>query len=106
MVRDNILFGSSKRYHLHAYVVMDDHVHVVLMPQADEDLSQILHTWKSYTTNQMQQKFERKGRVWDSEYHNRLIREQSDLVEKCEYVITNPQRRWPEIKDYKWVGWE
>jgi putative ATPase len=105
LIKDALIFGADKRYKLYAYVVMDDHVHCVILPIEDNEVPDIVHTWKSYTTNQLQRKHERKGTVWDSEYYDRIIRDDAELNEKCEYVITNPQRRWPDIGEYEWCGW-
>ncbi len=45
---------DGQRYQLAAYVVMDDHVHVLLRPFAGYELKAILHSWKSFTAPQMQ----------------------------------------------------
>ena len=95
-----------ERYHLWVWVVMNDHVHAVLTPQRDWQLSQILHTWKSFSANQLQRKFNRRGQIWLHESHDRLIRDEEELRQKCNYVLTNPQRRWPEVKEYPWCGYE
>jgi len=106
LIKENILFGKDKRYRVYAYCVMDDHIHAVIQPLQGEDLARIMHTWKSCSTNQLQRRFGREGQIWDSEYYDRIIREEDDLLEKCEYVLTNPQRRWPDIREYRWAGWE
>jgi len=40
---------DGQRYELAAFVVMDDHVQVLLAPRSPYDLKQILHSWKSFT---------------------------------------------------------
>ncbi len=94
----------SQRYHLWSWVVMNDHVHAVLTPYPDWQLAQITHTWKSFSANQLQRKFGRKGQVWLHESHDRIIRNESELYQKCEYIMNNPAKRWPDEKDYKWCG--
>jgi len=106
LVTDIIRFKNKERYLLFAFVVMNDHVHVVLQPQGDESLDKILHTWKSFSANQMQKLHGRKGSIWLQEGFDRIIRDENELMEKCEYVLTNPIRRWPEVRDYKWAGME
>lgn len=41
--------------------------------------------------------------MWQSEYMDRIIRNNADLLEKISYVIGNPSRRWPSVGDYQWV---
>jgi REP element-mobilizing transposase RayT len=54
---------DGQRYELAAYVVMDDHVHALLTPFATYELKGILHSWKSFTSRQMQRRNRRFGRV-------------------------------------------
>ena len=106
LVSSIIKFNHNKRYQLYAYAVMDDHVHVALRPFPDDDLDKIIHTWKSYSANQLQRKFGRKGGVWVVEPWDRIIRDEAELYEKCQYILNNPFKRWPELRDYPWAGWE
>jgi REP element-mobilizing transposase RayT len=54
---------DGERHELAAYVVMDDHVHALLTPLAAHQLEKILHSWKSFTSRQMQREHRRLGRV-------------------------------------------
>jgi hypothetical protein len=45
----------------------------------------------------------RLGRVWQDEYFDRIMRNDRELLQTAEYIITNPWKRWPEIKEYPWV---
>jgi REP element-mobilizing transposase RayT len=91
------------RYNLAAYVVMDDHVHVLVAPSEKLSLQEIIHSWKSFTTNQLQKNFRRIGAIWQREYFDRIVRNERELMEKVNYILTNPARRWPELLDYEWV---
>ena len=92
---------DGERYELPAYVVMDDHVHVLVRPLGDVRLERIVHSWKSYTSHVL-----RPGSrgLWQQEYFDRIVRDEPELLEKARYILDNPTRRWPEITDYKWVG--
>jgi len=45
---------DGDRYILHAYVAMNDHVHVLVQTAAERRLEDIVSAWKSFTTNRMQ----------------------------------------------------
>ena len=94
---------DGQRYELAAYVVMDDHVHALLTPLATYELKGILHSWKSFTSRQMQRRHRRFGRVWQDEYFDRIVRDDRELAEKQKYIIVNPWKRWPEMESYLWV---
>jgi REP element-mobilizing transposase RayT len=103
LVADALRAFDGERYNLFAYVVMDDHVHVVVRPLQELGLSELLHTWKSYTANKLQRSAGRRGSVWQSRRHDRIIRSETDLWEKVDYVLTNPVRRWG-VEDYPYAG--
>ncbi len=51
----------------------------------------------------MQKKFNRVGAIWQAEYFDRIIRDDTEFFEKARYIMNNPIKRWPEIEEYKWV---
>ena len=50
MVQNSLLHFDGTRYKLSAWVVMPNHVHFLLTRAANEELSRILHSFKSYTS--------------------------------------------------------
>ena len=46
-------FFNGQRYVLGEYVVMPNHVHALVRPLANHDLDRILHSWKSFSANQI-----------------------------------------------------
>jgi hypothetical protein len=104
-VQECLQHFHGERYHQYAYVVMDDHVHSVVQPFSEFELSRITHTWKSYTAHQINRLLAMSGAVWQDECLTRIIRNEEELCQKLHYVLTNPQRRWPDEGDYRWVGW-
>ena len=103
LVGEAIKRFDAQRYKLLAYVVMDDHVHVLLEPLAPHELQGIIHSWKSFTARLMQRQHKRFGRVWQDEYFDRVVRDDQEFVQKFEYIIGNPWKRWPDIDEYAWV---
>jgi hypothetical protein len=109
MVVSALRHFEGTRYRLHAYVVMNDHVHVLVEPLNGHELGAITHSWKSYTANQFQRRFGRQGAVWQDESLDRIVRDEAEFLEKAQYTQYNPFKRWPELAEYEWVGfpqWE
>ena len=96
--------GDRLRYRLIAYVTMNDHVHVVVRPLDGFKLSNILHSWKSFTANKLQRVHGRQGRIWQDESYDRVVRDEQELVQEINYILNNPGRRWSECGNYPWVG--
>jgi REP element-mobilizing transposase RayT len=82
---------------------MNDHVHVMVEPIHDWELGKILHSWKSFTAHKLQRCHRRRGRVWQDEYFDRLIRSEREYGEKRDYILGNPYKRWPVLENYPWL---
>ena len=114
IVLDCILYWNERRYDLYAACVMPDHVHILIEPRVRREdsnatefysLTEILHTLKSFTAHKINELEEKSGPVWEHESFDRLIRSESDLQEKFNYVTRNP---WDAGvaqpgEDYPWV---
>jgi len=93
---------DNERYDLIAWVIMPNHVHVVLKSCEGFELSDILHSWKSYTASKANELLGQTGAFWQSEYYDHLIRNEEDFAHQVDYVLSNPIKaglgKWP------WVG--
>jgi REP element-mobilizing transposase RayT len=90
LVEDSLLHFQNERYSLFAWVIMPNHVHIVVAPFAEHLLSNILHSWKSFTSKKINSIFHRKGSIWESESFDHLIRNVSSFDRFVEYVEANP----------------
>ena len=95
---------EGQRYELPAYVVMDDHVHVIAVPLGDFLLHRIVHSWKSFTAQRLVRDWGRRAPIWQREYFDRIVRDEAELVQKAEYILGNPIKRWPHEEQYPWCG--
>jgi REP element-mobilizing transposase RayT len=102
IVSSVLRYFDGKRYALIAYVVMDDHVHVIVEVIHPYQLHDILHSWKSYSARNLDKDQKRDGQVWQHEYWDRIIRDVEEFEHKINYIDNNPKKRWPGTKNYKW----
>ncbi len=105
LVATAIRHFDGLRYDLLAYAIMDDHVHALVLLLADYSLQQILRSWKSFTANELRRLQQRVVPVWQNESFDRIVRDETELIQKMEYILGNPAKRWPDIEEYPWVGW-
>jgi REP element-mobilizing transposase RayT len=103
IVADAIRHFRGTRYDLIAFVVMDDHCHVLVQPLEPFKLDAIVHSWKSFTAHELQRAAQRHGSVWLDETYDRIIRNQDEVTETAVYIVRNPKKRWPECEHYEWV---
>ncbi len=90
LVEDALLYHDSERYRLLAWVVMPNHVHVLIETLPPVSLHRIVATWKSYTARRINELLERSGPFWQSDYYDRYIRDEDHLARAVAYVHNNP----------------
>jgi len=97
-IADIVLFAlfflrDKGYYRLYSFVIMPEHLHLIILPQDKKTLSQIMHSIKSYTAKKMNHFLGRSGKVWQDGFYERIIRNKDDLREKAGYIENNPVRR-------------
>jgi putative transposase len=90
----------GQRYELGAFVIMPNHVHALVSPLAEWTLEQILHSWKSYTANQINRALGRTGQVWQHESFDHIVRNEQALDHFVEYIRQNPAKAHLKTGDY------
>jgi len=80
---------------IHAAVVMPDHVHLLMSPhELDEgqwiSLGELLHSIKSFSGHEIAKLRGKRGSVWLDESFDRIVRDDSEFIEKWEYIEANP----------------
>lgn len=100
-------FREGKHYRLPAWCVMPNHVHVVARLFPGHELANVVKAWKNFSAKAANQALGRKGRFWQREYYDRLIRNGDEFDRAIRYVIENPAKAG--LKNWTWVwsaGWE
>jgi len=91
VVAGALKFFDCERYELRAWVVMPNHVHAVVWPRPPYTLSQILHSWKSFTSHALSKVLPQKVvPFWQTESYDHLIRDDNDLHRCSDYTLMNP----------------
>jgi REP element-mobilizing transposase RayT len=104
IVEDALKFFDGKRYRLLAWVIMPNHVHVMI-EQIDR-LGAILHSWKSFTANRINALRGVRGKVWAREYYDRFIRDAAHFENAVAYIRNNPVKAGlvQNAEDWPWLG--
>ena len=103
IVQNALLFFDNQRYAMHAWVVMPNHVHVLFTPNAGYGLSEIAHSWKSYTANQCNKVLNRKGQFWQPEPFDRYVRDERHYANAIRYIENNPVKAGLCEKPEDWL---
>ncbi len=90
VIANSLRHFDSERYVLDAFVVMPNHVHVLVQPTDSHSLAAILHSWKSFSANEINRLLERDGSVWQDENYDRIVRDFDELARYRSYIARNP----------------
>jgi type I restriction enzyme R subunit/putative DNA methylase len=117
MVQETLLHFHGVRYHLHAWVVMPNHVHALCEPTDGWELAKIVASWKKYAARAIRMHergsedanqeigVPRKTRaVWHREYWDRYIRNEEHYRRAREYIHENPVKAGlvVQARDWPW----
>ena len=92
VVSETLRFFDGQRYILGDYVIMPNHVHVLVTPVNETALEKITHSWKSYSAKEINKAIERRGQVWQHESFDHIVRNEYRLDRFCQYIAENPKR--------------
>jgi REP element-mobilizing transposase RayT len=90
VVEENLLHFDGVKYQLLHWVIMLNHVHLLLRAINGHTLSSIMHSMESFTANRANELLERTGRFWSVEYFDRYIRDNVHYNNTVAYIHANP----------------
>ena len=90
IVRDALQYFEGQRYVLDEFVIMPNHVHVLVKPMNGHGLPDITHSWKSFTANQINQRLGKTGSFWQHESYDHIVRHERAMEAIRRYIRENP----------------
>ena len=83
---------DGSRYLLHSWVIMPNHVHLLMSPAAGESLSRIVADWKRFSATRIHKADGTSGSLWQKDYFDRLIRDWDHFINVTRYIRRNPRK--------------
>jgi hypothetical protein len=83
---------DGERYWLGSYVIMPNHVHVLVRPIMQHSLADILHSWTSFTAHAIGKTLGRTGALWQDESFDHIVRNEHQLGRFGLYISANPSK--------------
>jgi carbamoylphosphate synthase large subunit/REP element-mobilizing transposase RayT len=91
-VVEALLRFHGERYLLDDFVVMPNHVHLLVKPLGKHTLTEILRAWKSFTAKAVNQLAGREGALWMAESFDTIVRDLKHLAGTRDYIAQNPAK--------------
>ena len=103
------LLQALKRFgcRLHAYVLMDNHVHLLISPGEVGALSRLMHTFARNYARRFNDRHGRTGTLWEGRYKACVVDSSRYFLACSRYIELNPVRAWMVgcPGDYPWSSW-
>ena len=77
---------------IHAYVLMTNHVHLLITPQAEQSLAKTMQMVGRYYVQYYNYCYQRTGTLWEGRYKATLVDSESYLLTCMRYIELNPAR--------------
>jgi REP element-mobilizing transposase RayT len=90
IVQNSLLHYDVSHYRLVAWVIMPNHVHIVVEIVPDHPLPAIVRDWKSFTAYQINRLLQSRGKLWSRDYFDRYMRDEAHLQQAISYAEYNP----------------
>ena len=105
----DLLFEYSRTYKvdIHSYVLMSNHLHLLLTPQEDQGLSKMMQAVGRSYVQLFNKVHLRSGTLWEGRYRSTLIQMDRYLLMCMAYIDLNPVRAQMvgQPEDYAWSSY-
>ena len=104
VVAHSLRYGAQvlKLYDLHPWVIMSNHVHMLIDPKAP--ISRITQSVKNYSAREANRKPNRGGqRFWQEESYDRWVRSQKEFDNIARYIELNPVKAGLVSNPEDWI---
>jgi REP element-mobilizing transposase RayT len=113
IVKEAIESRDGKEYELISYVIMPNHVHMVIIPRNSEENTKtqpyktayLLKSLKWFTAMECNKKLKRKGAFWQHESYDHVVRNVEELKNIVLYISNNPVKAGlvERFEEYQWL---
>lgn len=90
IMADALKFFEGQRHVMHAFVVMPNHVHLLVTPIPGWSLDKITQSWKGFTAREINGYLGRPGALWQQESFDRIVRSPAHFERIVRYIANNP----------------
>jgi putative transposase len=103
------LRAAKRKYHarLYAYVLMTNHVHLLVAPEHEGDLGRFMQSVGRRYVRYINDTYERTGTLWEGRFKSAIVSRDEYLIACSRYIELNPVRagmvRHP--RDYRWSSY-
>ncbi len=101
------LYSRKYKVAVHSYVLMTNHVHLLLTPSTTTGVSQLMQSLGRYYVRYINQTYDRTGTLWEGRYKSTLVDSDNYFLTVSRYIELNPVRAdmVEHPSDYPWSSY-
>ena len=105
VIKNTLHYPDRKDYFLICYCIMPNHVHLVFkLLKQNKGISKIMQSIKRISALKCNKLLNKRGKFWQDESFDRLVRDDVELYHTINYVLNNPVKAglvddWTKWKD-------
>ena len=107
-IKEDIAHSLSKSdCSLHAYVIMTNHLHLLITPKDKEQLSKFMQSMANRYVRYYNANHRQTGTIWEGRFKSCLVDSEHYLFSLYKYIEMNPVQAnmVNDIADYKWSSY-
>jgi putative transposase len=85
-------YAGKYKVAVHAYVLMTNHVHLLMTPESATGVSQLMQALGRYYVLYVNKTYERTGTLWEGRYKSTLVDSDNYFLLVSRYIELNPVR--------------
>lgn len=85
-------YARKYQVDIHAFVLMTNHVHLLVSPHTEKGVSQLMQSLGRYYVRYINQTHKRSGTLWEGRYKSTLVDCEQYLLLVSRYIELNPVR--------------
>ena len=90
IVKESIMHGNGTDYDVFAFVIMPNHVHLLIKPLGEVTADISVGRIKHFSAMMINKLLGKSGKVWMRESFDRIVRNNDQLQRYIRYILSNP----------------
>lgn len=103
IVAETLLFFNSERYHLDSFVVMPNHIHLLVQFIPPTTIRSQTTSWLRFSATKINKRLGKKGAFWRPEPFDHLVRSAEQFEYLRRYIRENPMRA--NLREGEFLYW-
>jgi type I restriction enzyme R subunit len=104
LIAENLQHFDGERYRLGDFVVMPNHVHLLVCLLGATEIERQCKSWKRYSAGEINRAIGGRGRFWQEESFDHLVRSPEQFAHFQRYIAENPVKA--SLSDGEFLHWQ